>query len=95
MTHYTKEELISSSDLAKNINKILTELKRKPHEKRAIIHNNRPEAVLIPIAEYEKLQETFELLEHASIYQLVQNRLSTPSGDYLSHDELLAQLDNQ
>lgn len=49
MTHYTKEELISSSDL----------------------------------------------LEHASIYQLVKNRLATPSDDYLSHDELLAQLDNQ
>ncbi len=95
MTYYTKEELISSGDLAKNINKILTALKNKPHEKRAIIHNNHPEAVLIPIAEYEKLQEVYELLEHANIYQLLKNRLSTPSGDYLSHDELLAKLNNQ
>ena len=94
MTHYTKEELISSSDLAKNIKKILTTLKNKPHEKRAIIHNNRPEAVLIPIAEYEKLQETFDLLEHTNIYQQVKNRLSTASDEYLSHDDLMARLEN-
>ena len=28
MTHYTKEELISSSELAKNINKVSTTLKK-------------------------------------------------------------------
>jgi PHD/YefM family antitoxin component YafN of YafNO toxin-antitoxin module len=95
MTHYTKDELISSSELAKNINKVLTTLKKNQHKKLAIIHNNRPEAVLIPIGEYEKLLEAFELLEHADIYRAIKNRLSTPTEDYLSHDELLVQLNNE
>lgn len=94
MIQYSQKELISSGDLAKNMNKFLATLKRNHRHKPAIIHNDHPQAVLMAIDEYERLQEAFELLEHMEIYQTLQSRSQTPLNDYLDQDELLSQLNH-
>ena len=43
-------------------------------EKIIISRNNELEAVIIPIEEFEKVKEAFELVEHLEIFQLVSKR---------------------
>jgi PHD/YefM family antitoxin component YafN of YafNO toxin-antitoxin module len=89
MITYSKEELVSEGELAKHLSKFLNQLRSHQQEKIAVIRNNRLEAVLMPIEEYERLQEGYELLEHLEIYQTVKQREVTPSDEYLSHEMML------
>ena len=93
MITYTKDELISATELAKNLSKFLNSIKTHRREKIAIIHNDRPEAVMMSIDEYERLREAYELLEYLEIYQLVEAREQTPHAEYLSHEEMLKLLE--
>jgi len=74
MITITKEEIVSSSKAGKNFGQILERLKSGQTEKIIISKNNKLEAVIIPIEEYEKVKEAFELIEHLEIFQLVSKR---------------------
>lgn len=93
MITYSKEELVSAGELAKHLSKFLNQLRSHEQGKIAVIRNNRLEAVLMPIEEYERLQEGYELLEHLEIYQTVKQREVTPSDEYLSHEMMLRQFE--
>jgi PHD/YefM family antitoxin component YafN of YafNO toxin-antitoxin module len=89
MTTYTYNELLSVTKLARHFNQLLNGLKQQAVAKIAIIRHNQPEAVIIPIAEYERLCQAAELLEHLDIYQVVKDREATPLTEYLDHQEML------
>jgi len=74
MITYTKDEIISSSKIAKNFGTILSELKNGMKQRAVISKNNKLEAVIIPIEEYESIKEAFELMEHLDIYEIIQKR---------------------
>ena len=74
MITITKEEIVSSSKASKNFGQILERLKSGQTEKIIISRNNKLEAVIIPIEEYEQVKEAFELVEHLEIFQLVSKR---------------------
>ena len=74
MITITKEEIVSSSKAGKNFGQILERLKSGQTEKIIISKNNKLEAVIIPIEEYEKVKEAFELIEHLEIFQLIGKR---------------------
>ena len=74
MITITKEEIVSSSKAGKNFGQILERLKSGQTEKIIISKNNKLEAVIIPIEEYEQVKEAFELVEHLEIFQLVSKR---------------------
>ena len=74
MITITKEEIVSSSKAGKNFGQILERLKSGQTEKIIISKNNKLEAVIIPIEEYEQVKEAFELIEHLEIFQLVSKR---------------------
>ncbi len=76
MITITKEEIVSSSKAGKNFGQILERLKSGQTEKIIISRNNKLEAVIIPIEEYEQVKEAFELVEHLEIFQLVSKRKS-------------------
>ncbi len=95
MITYSKEELVSAGELAKHLSKFLNRLKNHRQGKIAVIRNNRPEAVIMPIEDYERLQESYELLEHLEIYQTVKQRESVPVTEYLSHEAMLRQFEAQ
>ncbi|MCK5566957.1 MAG: type II toxin-antitoxin system Phd/YefM family antitoxin [Actinomycetia bacterium] len=76
MITITKEEIVSSSKASKNFGQILERLKSGQTEKIIISRNNKLEAVIIPIEEYEQVKEAFELVEHLEIFQLVSKRKS-------------------
>jgi len=74
MITYAKDEIISSSRIAKNFGSVLSELKNGTKQRAIISKNNELEAVIIPIEEYENIKEAFELIEHLDIYEIVQKR---------------------
>ncbi|MGE5340155.1 MAG: hypothetical protein ACM3SY_01620, partial [Candidatus Omnitrophota bacterium] len=71
MIGYTKEEIIPVTQMARNLSEILNKLKSRKLKKVAISRNNRLESVIIPVEDYELLQEAYDIVEHVEIYKLV------------------------
>ncbi|MBP7554563.1 MAG: hypothetical protein KA885_14140 [Spirochaetes bacterium] len=71
MITYRKEELLSSSKVVREFSKLLNRLRSNSVEKIAVMRNNSIEAVIIPLNEYERLQETQDMIEHKEIYNIV------------------------
>ena len=67
MTSFTKDEVISATDVVRNFSSELKSLTSGEKEKLIIVKNNRFEAVIIPLEEYERMSEAVKILE--KIYQ--------------------------
>jgi len=74
MVTYSRDEIISASEIARGFSTVLKDLINHTKERFAISKNNKLEAVVLPIEEYERLQEAYDLMEHMEIYQKVQSR---------------------
>jgi prevent-host-death family protein len=92
MIEYTRDEIISATDLARNVSATLNSVVKHAQEKIAISKNNKLEAVIIDIEEYERLKEAYELMEHIEIAKIVEQRRKTPKEEYLDGDEVLKNL---
>ncbi len=66
MVAYTRDEIISATDLARNISGTLNSLTSQEKEKIAISKNNKIETVIISIDEYERLKEVEEYMKENS-----------------------------
>lgn len=86
MIAYTRDEIISATDLARNISATLSSIVKHNKEKVAISKNNKLEAVIIDIEEYERLKEAYELMEHVEIAKIVEARKDSKT---ITLDELL------
>ncbi len=93
MVAYTRDEIISATELARNVSKTLQSITEQKKEKIAISKNNKLEAVIIDIESYERMKEAAELLEHMEIAKIVEERSKTPISDYLSLEELAEKLE--
>ena len=74
MVAYARNEIISVSDIARNFSGVLGNIIDHTKEKIAISKNNKLEAVIVNIDEYEKLREAYDTLEHIKIYEVVKQR---------------------
>lgn len=63
MTSFTQEEVISATDVVRNFSSELKSLTSGEKDKLVIVKNNRFEAVIIPIEEYERMSEAVKILE--------------------------------
>jgi prevent-host-death family protein len=63
MTSFTQDEVISATDVVRNFSSELKSLTSGEKEKLVIVKNNRFEAVVIPIEEYERMSEAVKILE--------------------------------
>ncbi|MCK9161711.1 MAG: type II toxin-antitoxin system prevent-host-death family antitoxin [Arcobacteraceae bacterium] len=93
MVSYKKNELLSITDFTKSISKVLNDVKEKSLERVGILKNNRLEAVVISIEEYEKLKKLEEFIEHKEIYETLKNRQNESKESYLSLEEMAKKLD--
>jgi len=57
MVTYAKDELIGITELGKSLGSYIDKVTSKSLEKLAIVRRNKPEAVIIPIEEYEELKK--------------------------------------
>ncbi len=88
MVAYKRDEIVSASDMARSFSNILNSIIDKSKEKIAISKNNKLEAVVLDINEYEKLQAAYDLLEQKEIEELLKNR--TEEDREVSHTKVLS-----
>ena len=96
MVAYRRDEIISTTELARNVATTIGSIVRREKDKIAIAKNNKLEAVLINIEEYERLKEAQEILEELEIAKLVESRKESPTVTFeellekegISYDEL-------
>jgi prevent-host-death family protein len=74
MIAYSRDEIISASDVARNFSSVLKDIVSHTKERFVISKNNKLEAIVLPIDEYERLKEAYDLMEHTEIYKIVQAR---------------------
>jgi len=86
MVAYRRDEIISVTDLARNLSTALSSILEYSKEKLAISKNNKLQAVIIPIEEYESLKEAYEYMENIDIAKLVEER---KGSKVVSFEELL------
>ena len=82
MVAYTRDEIISATELARNVSKTLQSITEQKKEKIAISKNNKLEAVIIDIEAYEQMKEAAELLEHMEIAKIVEERKDSELIDF-------------
>ncbi len=74
MVTYSREEIISASEMARGFSAVLKDIMNHTKERFAISKNNKLEAIVLSIEEYERLQEAYDLMEHMEIYNKVESR---------------------
>jgi len=60
---YSKEDIYTATEVVRNFSSILKSVVNKEKDKIVIVKNNKFEAVLLHIDEYEKLKDSVLLLE--------------------------------
>lgn len=83
LTTYHRDEIISATEFARHLKRLLNELRSKKKEKIAISRHNKIEAVLITPETLE------ELMEHLEIYKIVKKTKSAKrSKKFISLESL-------
>lgn len=88
---YTQEEMVGITELSRGLNSFVEKVKNRTIEKLAIMKNNKPEVIVIPTDEYERMKQALDYQEHLEITQIVEERLA-PDTKFISEDELLTGL---
>lgn len=65
--------MVGITELGKSLGSYLDKVTSHMYSKIAIIRRNKPEAVIIPIDEYELLQSAYEKLEQKEIEEILAN----------------------
>ncbi len=89
MLTFTKDEIISSTKISRNLGSILNKLKDNQVEKIAIMRNNEMEAIILPYKDYEIMKDIIEKKEYESLYQTINERNKTPENEYVDFDEII------
>lgn len=63
MATFSKNEVYTATQIVRNFSSILTKIAKSEMKRIVIVKNNRFEAVLLNIDEYERLSEAVALLE--------------------------------
>jgi len=87
MIQYTKEELISSTTISRNLSEILNNLSKKKIDKVAVMRNNKIEAIILPIDLYENIINNNDIIEHIELYNIIKQREKNP--EYIDFDSIL------
>lgn len=80
MIAYARDEIMPATEVARNFSSVFKSLVDGAKEKVAIAKNNKLELVVLPIEEYERLQEIADLAEHIEIYKTLRERTDNNSS---------------
>jgi len=74
MVAYTQNELVSATEISKQFGEYISKVKNGMVDKIGVLKNNKLNAVILSVEEYEKMSEAMELLEDMSIYEEISER---------------------
>ena len=87
MVTYKRDEIISASEVARGFSNILNSIINRTKDKLAISKNNKLEAVILDIEEYERLQRVYDMFEQQEIEQMLNKR--TKEDKEVSHSKTI------
>ena len=95
MKAYKRDEMISVTDLLKGFKTTLEKLTSHQLEKVAVMKNNKPEAVIISVDEYERLQSKhyWNRLDEETYLAKAYESLTYSNSKAISVEELEKNLD--
>ena len=89
MVAYTQNELVSATELSKQFGEYISKVKNGVIEKIGVLKNNKLNAVILSVNEYEKMSIACELLEDMKIYEEIKDRLNNPNNKLLNGEDVL------
>ncbi|WP_169784710.1 type II toxin-antitoxin system Phd/YefM family antitoxin [Campylobacter curvus] len=63
MTAFSKDEIYTATEVVRNFSSVLTKISKAELKRAVIVKNNKFEAMLLNMGEYERLQEAVSVLE--------------------------------
>jgi len=90
MPSYTRNELMSSSEIVRNFSSVLNSIKNKETNRIVVMRKNKLEAVILPIDEYERIQEIMDYFDRFQLFRTLEQREKTPLEEYVDFDQILA-----
>lgn len=88
MVAYRRDEIVSVSDISRIFSTILNSISNKSKEKFAISKNNKLEAAILDIEEYERLKNAYDMLEQQEIEKLLNKRIKEEKE--VSHSKIIS-----
>ena len=92
MVAYTQNELVSATEISKQFGEYISKVKNGLLNKIGILKNNKLNAVIVSVEEYERMSLALIKLEELELYQTLQERIKTPKTEYLDGDNVLKNL---
>ena len=77
MVAYTQNELASATEISKQFGEYISKVKNGMVDKIGVLKNNKLNAVILSVEEYEKMSEAMEILEDMTIYEEIRERLNS------------------
>jgi len=90
MIAYRREEMVSVTELLKTLRQTLDKISHHTVEKIAVMKNNRPEAVMLSIDEYERIKELADMAERVGLSELLRERKTVPKQSYIPFNDVMA-----
>jgi PHD/YefM family antitoxin component YafN of YafNO toxin-antitoxin module len=90
MIAYSRDEMVSVTDLLKSLRQTLDKISHQTVEKVAVMKNNRPEAVMLSVEEYERIKELADMAEHIGLAEFIRERKATPKASYIPFEDVMA-----
>jgi hypothetical protein len=90
MIAYSRDEMVSVTDLLKSLRQTLDKISLRSVEKIAVMKNNRPEAVMLSIDEYERIKGLADMAERVGLSELLYERKLTPKDSYIPFNDVMA-----
>lgn len=90
MVAYAQQEMVGITELSKSLSGYIEKVSSHAVEKLAVVRHNKPEVVILGIAEYERMKELQDYLEDLEIAQIIKERVldSKESVKMLTEDNL-------
>ncbi|MDD2790311.1 MAG: type II toxin-antitoxin system Phd/YefM family antitoxin [Sulfurimonas sp.] len=75
MVAYAQQEMVGITELSKSLSGYIEKVSSRTVEKLAVVRHNKPEVVILGIAEYERMKELQDYLEDLEIAQVIKERM--------------------
>ena len=92
MVAYTQNELVSATEISKQFGEYISKVRNGLLDKIGILKNNKLNAVILSVEEYERMVIAMNRLEELELNQMLDERIKTPKKEYLDGGDVLKRL---
>ncbi len=97
MIKYSRDEMVGVTEFGKSIGGFLDKVRKNPSNRLVLVRHNKPEVVMVPIEEYEKMAILEEYIEQKEIYDIAQERVENrkTTAKFFSYEEVMEMINKR